>query len=130
MLIYNSKGVPKRHDLDQMEYPFNQRYSRIRFKLYYDFLFITSLFTCIEITKSFFSAFLNQTQIRFVLNLSHQIQARSGSQSRLVKDEDAFHKTFPHFIWLLRDVMTDIPDDCKDIKEYFLTRVRMVCPGF
>jgi len=78
ILIYNSKGVPKRHDLDQME---------------------------------------------FVLKLSHQIQARSGSQSRLVKNEDAFHKTFPHFIWLLRDVMTDIPDDCRDIKEYFLTRV-------
>lgn len=78
MLIYNSKGVPKRHDLNQLE---------------------------------------------FVLKLSCQIQARSGSQSRLVKNEDAFHKTFPHFIWLLRDVMVDVPNDCKDIKEYFLTRV-------
>lgn len=78
VLIYNSKGVPKRNDLNQLE---------------------------------------------FVLKLSRQIQARSGRQSSLVKNEDAFHKTFPHFIWLLRDVMTDIPDDCKDIKEYFLTRV-------
>lgn len=64
------------------------------------------------------------------MKLSCQIQARSASQSRLVKNEDAFHKTFPHFIWLLRDVMVDVPDDCKDIKEYFLTRVRMAFLDF
>lgn len=34
MLIYNSKGVPKRNDLNQLEYPFNQRYFRIRFNFY------------------------------------------------------------------------------------------------
>ena len=34
-----------------------------------------------------------------------------------------FHKTFPHFIWLLRDVTKDIPSDCKDIKDYFLKKV-------
>ena len=39
-------------------------------------------------------------------------------------DTEFFHKTFPFFIWLLRDVTQSIPPDCKDIKEYFLTRVR------
>ena len=40
------------------------------------------------------------------------------------EDTEFFHKTFPFFIWLLRDVTQSIPPDCKDIKEYFLTRVR------
>lgn len=34
-----------------------------------------------------------------------------------------FPKTFPHFIWLLRDVTKDIPPDCKDIKDFFLKKV-------
>lgn len=39
------------------------------------------------------------------------------------EDTEFFHKTFPFFIWLLRDEARAVPPDCKDIKEYFLTRV-------
>ena len=35
-------------------------------------------------------------------------------------------KTFPFFIWLLRDVTQSIPTDYSNIKEYFLTRVRQL----
>ncbi|KAJ7380928.1 hypothetical protein OS493_004515 [Desmophyllum pertusum] len=43
--------------------------------------------------------------------------------TREIRNEDAFHRTFPFFIWLLRDVLTELPDDCKNIKEYFLKRI-------
>ena len=33
-------------------------------------------------------------------------------------------KSFPTFIWLLRDVVLSLPKDCYNIKEYFLN---MVC---
>ena len=32
---------------------------------------------------------------------------------------------FPFFIRLLRDVALSIPRDCKDIKDYFLKKVRI-----
>ena len=35
-----------------------------------------------------------------------------------------FHRTFPYFLWLLRDVTQAIPRDCKDLKDYFLKMVR------
>ena len=35
-----------------------------------------------------------------------------------------FHRTFPYFLWLLRDVTQAIPRDCKDLKDYFLKKVR------
>lgn len=40
-----------------------------------------------------------------------------------IKDIEFFHKTFPYFIWLLRDVTQSIPTDCKDIRDYFLKKV-------
>ncbi|KAJ7380884.1 hypothetical protein OS493_004467 [Desmophyllum pertusum] len=39
-----------------------------------------------------------------------------------------FHKTFPFFIWLLRDVTQSIPTDCNDIKEYFLDKAFTLPP--
>ena len=41
-----------------------------------------------------------------------------------------FHRTFPYFLWLLRDVTQAIPRDCKDLKDYFLRKVRQKCKTF
>lgn len=66
----------------------------------------------------------------FIVKLSKRIQIRSTisgtSQSRLTEDNEFFQKTFPQFVWLLRDVTQDIPSDCKDIKHYFLKKVRLI----
>lgn len=82
VLIYNSAGVPTRHDLDGLD---------------------------------------------FIVKLSQRIKLRSNNEGLRMgghhEDTEFFHKTFPFFIWLLRDVTQSIPPDCKDIKEYFLTRV-------
>ncbi|XP_068722035.1 guanylate-binding protein 6-like [Montipora capricornis] len=83
VMIYNSTGVPTRHDLDGLD---------------------------------------------FIVKLSERIQLRSSndgnpSMGACRKDTEFFHKTFPFFMWLLRDVAQSIPPDCEDIKEYFLTRV-------
>ncbi|KAL9979073.1 hypothetical protein ACROYT_G016675 [Oculina patagonica] len=62
----------------------------------------------------------------FIVKLSQRIQIRSkGSRRRNVgtKETEFFHRTFPFFIWLLRDVTQSIPPDCKDIKDYFLKKV-------
>ena len=60
------------------------------------------------------------------MKLSQGIRLRSNngivSASGPQEDTEFFHKTFPFFIWLLRDVTQSIPTDCRDIKEYFLTR--------
>ncbi|KAJ7380879.1 hypothetical protein OS493_004462 [Desmophyllum pertusum] len=60
----------------------------------------------------------------FIAKLSQRIQIRSnaGAVSHQ-NDTEFYHKTFPYFIWLLRDVTLAIPSDCKDIKEYFLKKV-------
>lgn len=55
------------------------------------------------------------------MGLSQQIKVTSQGGSQ--KNEDAFHDTFPHFVWLLRDALTELPSDCRDIKDYFLKRV-------
>ncbi|XP_068736206.1 guanylate-binding protein 6-like isoform X3 [Montipora capricornis] len=72
-------------------------------------------------------------KLDFIVKLSKRIQVRSTvsgpSQSRLAEDNEIFHKTFPQFVWLLRDVTQDIPEDCKDIKEYFLKKVFKDHPG-
>ena len=64
----------------------------------------------------------------FIMKLSQRIRlcSNDGSVGASGPQEDTefFHKTFPFFIWLLRDVTQSIPTDCRDIKEYFLTRVR------
>lgn len=82
VLIYNSAGVPTRHDLHGLD---------------------------------------------FIMKLSQRIRLRSNdgsvSASGPQDDTEFFHKTFPFFIWLLRDVTQSIPPDCRDIKEYFLSRV-------
>lgn len=41
------------------------------------------------------------------------------------RDSEYFHKTFPYFIWLLRDVTQAIPKDCSNIKDYFLKKVKL-----
>ncbi|XP_068722043.1 guanylate-binding protein 7-like [Montipora capricornis] len=65
----------------------------------------------------------------FILKLSQRIQLRSTDHdqrkgtSATRDDANLFHKIFPHFIWLLRDVVLALPKDCSNIKEYFLKRV-------
>ncbi len=62
------------------------------------------------------------------MKLSQRIKLRSSNDEASMRgrqeDTKFFHKIFPFFIWLLRDVTQSIPPDCKDIKEYFLTKVR------
>ena len=66
------------------------------------------------------------TSHSFIMKLSQRIRlcSNEGSVSASDSQEDTefFHKTFPFFIWLLRDVTQSIPTDCRDIKEYILTR--------
>jgi len=79
VLIYNSQGVPTRHDVEGLD---------------------------------------------FIVKLAQRIQIRSNAAAVGVgNDIEFFHKTFPYFIWLLRDVTQSIPSDCKDIKDYFLKKV-------
>ena len=69
----------------------------------------------IDETKTFFFTFRS-----FIMKFSQRRRLRSNDGS---VGED---KTFPFFIWLLRDVTQSIPTDCRNIKEYFLTRVRQL----
>ncbi|XP_015750096.1 PREDICTED: guanylate-binding protein 7-like [Acropora digitifera] len=61
----------------------------------------------------------------FIVKLSQCIRIRSTDQQGTEDQEDTkfFFKTFPYFIWLLRDVFLQLPRDCSDTKEYFLKRV-------
>lgn len=60
----------------------------------------------------------------FISKLSGRIHARSSGRASPHQNEtELFHRTFPFFIWLLRDVTQAIPEDCKDIKDYFLKKV-------
>ncbi|XP_015752495.1 PREDICTED: guanylate-binding protein 6-like isoform X3 [Acropora digitifera] len=70
----------------------------------------------------------NLAGLEFIAKLSHRVKLRSsneGQEGVEARHDDAkfFHKTFPFFIWLLRDVTLRPPSDCKDIKEYFLKRL-------
>lgn len=68
------------------------------------------------------------TVCSYIVKLSKRIQTRSTVSGAYSPSQNSefFHKTFPYFIWLLRDVTQSIPDDCKNIKEYFLKKVILV----
>lgn len=69
-------------------------------------------------------SFTSLTMQSFIVKLAQRIHIRSNSgKDSKVKDTEFFHKTFPYFIWLLRDVTQSIPTDCKDIRDYFLKKV-------
>lgn len=53
------------------------------------------------------------------MNLSQRIQVFTGKKTT----SDQAQMVFPSFIWLLRDVVLRIPDDYKDLTEYFLKHV-------
>lgn len=81
------------------------------------------------ISSIIFSRILNIDH-SFIVKLSQRIQLRSSAQTSdpvggesLQADANQFHKTFPFFVWLLRDVVLSLPKDCHSIKDYFLTRV-------
>ncbi|XP_015762113.1 PREDICTED: guanylate-binding protein 4-like [Acropora digitifera] len=61
----------------------------------------------------------------FITKLSQRIQLGSTDQPAKKAQEDSklFFKTFPYFIWLLRDVALSLPKDCNKPKDYFLKRV-------
>lgn len=72
----------------------------------------------------------------YIVKLSQRIQIYSGSQTSSeaktsIEDDDAraFHKTFPFFVWLLRDVVLALPKGCHSIKDYFLTKVFKTSSG-
>ena len=68
------------------------------------------------------------------MKLSQRIQIYSGNETSDVakaSSEDdnakAFHKSFPFFVWLLRDVVLALPEGCHSlIKDYFLTKVKSI----
>ena len=65
------------------------------------------------------------THTSFITKLSQRIQVRSNQGVAVKKKEtELFHRTCPYFLWLLRDVTQAIPRDCKDLKDYFLKKVR------
>ena len=55
--------------------------------------------------------------------MQSQTKAAAGKSQ---EDSTFFYKTFPFFIWLLRDVTQDIPPDCVNIKDYFLKMVYLI----
>ncbi|XP_067054214.1 guanylate-binding protein 7-like isoform X1 [Acropora muricata] len=61
----------------------------------------------------------------FIGKLSQRIRIRSTDQQGTEDQEDTnfFFKTFPYFIWLLRDAFLQLPRDCSNTKEFFLKRV-------
>ena len=77
--------------------------------------------------KTFF--FLTQLFfLSHIAKLSHLIQIRSTYQPETptrVDEEDSalFFKSFPIFIWLLRDVVLSLPEKCFNVKDYFLSTV-------
>ena len=63
------------------------------------------------------------------MKLTHRIEVRSTTKQetkRSHRDSVYFHKTFPFFIWLLRDVTQAIPRDYSNVKDYFLKKVSLV----
>ena len=62
------------------------------------------------------------------MKLTHRIEVRSTTMQetkRSHRDSMYFQKTFPFFIWLLRDVTQAIPRDCSNVKDYFLKKVSL-----
>ena len=62
------------------------------------------------------------------MKLTHRIEVQSTTKQetkRSHRDSEYFHKTFPFFIWLLRDVTQAIPRDCSNVKDYFLKKVSL-----
>ena len=63
------------------------------------------------------------------MKLTHRIEVQSITKQetkRSHRDSEYFHKTFPFFIWLLRDVTQAIPRDYSNVKDYFLKKVSLV----
>ena len=96
-----------------------------------DLVIVVCLFVCSMFAVCNTSNFLD-FENSFILKLSQRIQVRSSAQMVTSQgngpqdDANYFHKTFPFFIWLLRDVVLALPKDCQSIKDYFLTRVGRV----
>ncbi|KXJ07327.1 Guanylate-binding protein 4 [Exaiptasia diaphana] len=53
----------------------------------------------------------------FIVKLSQRIQLHTKQQPT---DDQHFYEAFPYFVWLLRDVVLDLPTGCKTIKDYFI----------
>jgi hypothetical protein len=57
-----------------------------------------------------------------MIKLCQRIQVFSGEKTTPTQAQ----MVFPLLFWLLRDVMQELPEDCKDINDYFHKRVREV----
>ena len=97
------------------------------------FVFVVCLLSCYLSAVCLFVLVFGMRSLdmanSFILKLTQRIQLRSSTQTDATQgnkpqeDANLFHKTFPFFIWLLRDVVLSLPKDCHTIKDYFLTRV-------
>jgi len=66
--------------------------------------------------------------LHHIAKLSQLIQLRSTNELSSIgseEDEDSLllSKSFPTFIWLLRDVVLTLPKECYNVKDYFLNTV-------
>ncbi|XP_048581277.1 guanylate-binding protein 6 isoform X2 [Nematostella vectensis] len=57
----------------------------------------------------------------YIVKLSQRVQLRTGHT--IAEDAALLHKTFPFFIWLLRDVVLKLPTGCSTIRDYFIKKV-------
>ena len=69
---------------------------------------------------------ISLTKCSFIVKLTHRIEMRSTTKPGARKehlDSEYFHKTFPYFIWLLRDVKLPSHGKLKLANSYWRTQV-------
>ncbi|KAK2566431.1 Guanylate-binding protein 6 [Acropora cervicornis] len=134
VLIYNSVGVPTRTDLETLEYPFHlSPVTEISQKtnlhkitgIQVDVLFglEVALSFGIELEeKNRKDAIPFQHFLTFrghIINLCRRIQLLAGEKI----DDETARRVFPSFVWLLRDVVLQLPKGIENLKKYFLEKV-------
>ena len=54
-----------------------------------------------------------------IINISRRIQVIPGQ----TLDDESSRQVFPSFVWLLRDVVLNLPKGVDNLREYFLKKV-------
>ena len=86
--------------------------------------FFSGFFSAIALIEAYLRRpFFHSSYQTISLISIHYVNNRGITDKK--KEEEFLHRTFPFFIWLLRDEVPSIPRDCKDIKDYFLKKVRI-----
>ena len=55
-----------------------------------------------------------------IINLCRRIQLLAGEKI----DDETARRVFPSFVWLLRDVVLQLPKGIENLKKYFLEKVK------